>query len=106
MRRALFSFILAVSTVVPAFAQDAPPRCGGLLCDLGMFGGPGSEKTSLPCNDFLCRAVGGSPKVDGAPVAVVPAPMAVAEPKKATRKHHVKVAKTASDSAASVPDKK
>ena len=95
MRRALFGFIIAISMAAPAAAQEAAPvpHCSGLLCDLGVFGGAGSEKTSLPCNDFLCRSMGGSPRVEA--TSAVPAPEPLPAPKTTTRKGHSKVAKTA-----------
>ncbi len=95
------SALLVAATLVgaaPALAQTPPaapaPRCGGLLCDIGLLGGPvagapGSapDATALPCHDFICRAFGG-----GRDEAVAPPPEQVAvEPTKPEKKvRHVK----------------
>ena len=83
-------------TATPGAAQDAAPaRCGGLLCDLGLFGGAGSEKTTLPCNDFVCRTFGGSRQAEAVPPPPAATPEPAPEKKAATkvRKKPVKVAK-------------
>ena len=75
--------VLAPAFVAPVFitsawALDPPPadpsKCGGLVCDLGLYGGPKDSHT-LPCNDFFCGAFGGrkdAPPPE--PVASEPAP--------------------------------
>lgn len=94
-----------------AVAQESPPpgaapRCGGLLCDLGVFGGPESP-TTLPCDDFFCRAFGSGRSAQAAPP---PAPVAEPEPaapvKTARRKRMAKAhgTKVSKKDAMSKPD--
>ena len=107
---------LTTATAGVAFAQAIPPgqSCGGLLCDMGVFGHKvplgqdGSAPTpeaiaasdavdphTLPCHDFLCRAFG---QKDASAVPPPPPPVAAApvEPEpvahKARRLRHTKVA--------------
>lgn len=109
MRAALTAAVL-IAITGPALAQAIPPgqSCGGLLCDMGVFGhkvapGPNGEPASpaqiaaveaadphrLPCHDFVCRAFGQKDaEAAPPPAAVEPAPMAEPEkPVKHARKH-------------------
>lgn len=111
---------LTVTLAGPALAQAIPPgqSCGGLLCDIGMFGhkvpvggepvaaAPGgpvasagapttvaaaeaSDPRRLPCRDFLCHAFG-QPYADAAPP---PQPEPVAEATPETPTKHARKAK-------------
>ena len=112
---ARYVILAPLATVIagPALAQTVPPgqSCGGLLCDMGVFGhkvqpGPNGEPPSpaqmaaaeaadphrLPCHDFLCRAFGGKEEVAAAPPSVVE-PLPAVEPEKPSkhkRKHLAK----------------
>lgn len=118
---ALFAALMTAMTGA-ALAQTIPPgqTCGGLFCDLGIFGhkvpvGPDGAPPSpaavaaveaadphrLPCHDFLCRAFGQREAAE-APPAAEPVPAAEAEKpvrqiRKVKRKH---VANTESPTAA------
>lgn len=108
---------LSLGLAAPAFAQQVPSgqSCGGLLCDMGMFGhkvpvnsdgtapsqaqlataeaqAEASDPHRLPCNDFLCRAFGGKSAAAPPPQAPVTAAELAPEPvktKKSHRKKHV-----------------
>ena len=94
---------LALTFAMTAQAQDSARRCGGLLCDMGLFGGATSASSALPCNDFLCRAMGGRQADASPPPPPVAAPMqAEPAPMKHQRKKRM-VAKAAMKPAAA-PD--
>ncbi len=78
LKVALLGSALAMSGSGFAAAQQAAPRCGGLFCDMGLIGGA-PDRTTLPCDDFFCRAFGGGRTAEAAP----PAPAAAAEPEPA-----------------------
>jgi hypothetical protein len=93
----LLAAALTLATFAPAWALDPPPtdpdKCGGLVCDLGLFKGR-RDPHALPCNDFLCRTFGGTQAPPPAPEPAVTAPLP--EPVKPTRhaKAHHAGAKT------------
>ncbi len=63
VRATVIALMVAPAIVAgPAWALDPPPtdpdKCGGLVCDLGLYGGA-RDPHALPCNDFVCRVFGG-----------------------------------------------
>lgn len=124
-RYAIFLLCAAMTAAaVPASAQAIPPgqSCGGLLCDIGVFGhkvapGPNGEPPTqaqvaaaevadphrLPCHDFLCRAMGQKEDVAPPPAPAVEPVAAIETPtkhaRKAKRKHVAKADAAATEQA-------